>query len=65
MLKYSYELDKFTSVCNCTFNPGNNEPCIVESLCVLGMTCREVENAKLKINPILVPGCLLDTKGFC
>jgi hypothetical protein len=31
----------------------------------LGMTCREVENAKLKINPILVPGCLLDTKGFC
>jgi hypothetical protein len=47
---------------------GNNEPCIVESLCVimeLGMTCREVENAKLKINPILVPGCLLDTKGFC
>jgi hypothetical protein len=68
MLKYFYVLDKFTSVCNCTFNPGNNEPCIVESLCVileLGMTCREVENSKLNINPILVPGCLLDKKGFC
>jgi len=68
MFKYFYVLDKFTSVCNCTFNPGNNEPCIVESLCVimeLGMTCREVENSKLNINPILVPGCLLDAKGFC
>jgi hypothetical protein len=31
----------------------------------LGMTCREVENSKLNINPILVPGCLLDAKGFC
>jgi hypothetical protein len=37
-------------------------------LCVikeLGMTCKEVENSKLNINPIIVPGGLLDTKGFC
>jgi len=31
----------------------------------LGMTCKEVENSKLNINPIIVPGGLLDTKGFC
>ena len=45
-----------------------NKRCIVESLCVimeLGMTCKEVENSKLNINPIIVPGGILDTKGFC
>jgi hypothetical protein len=30
----------------------------------LGMTCKE-ENSKLNINPIIVPGGLLDTKGIC
>jgi hypothetical protein len=31
----------------------------------LGMTCKEVENSKSNINPIILPCGLLDTKGFC
>ena len=68
MLEYFNVLDNFTSICNCSINSESNKRCIVESLCVimeLGMTCKEVENSKLNINPIIVPGGILDTKGFC
>jgi hypothetical protein len=67
MLEYFYVLDNFTSVCNCSIKSESTQRCIVESLCVImevGMTCKEVENSKLNINPIIVPGGL-DTKGTC